>query len=252
VPQLVRSTNRLAVALDDRPEQLGSLLDNLATTAGAVQSRDRELSASLAGLSQVLRVTPPALRSLDQALPRLERAGHEVAPALPVAPRAFRRSATVIGELDRLAAPSRRGRTVTALRTAFRDLPQLVGNLAATFPATKPVSDCLTSHVLPLFNAKVPDGSLSTGRPVWQDFVHALVGLSSASQDFDGNGHALRYQLGLGGQSLGTLPGSDLLTNAPSTLRSRPLPRSDGKPPPLNADAACSRQPHPDLNTPTR
>ena len=205
--ELVRSTNKVAVALDQRPERLGSLVDNLATTAVAVRSRDTQLAASLAELSRVLRAAPPALRSLDRALPALERAGRHVGPALPIAPRAFRETAAAMRSLGRLAAPRRRARTVLALETAFRDLPILVGQLARTFPETKPLSDCLSSHVLPLFNAKVPDGALSSGRPVWQDFVHALVGLSSASQNFDGNGHNLRYQLGLGEQTLGTLPG---------------------------------------------
>ena len=106
IPQLVRSTNRLAVALDDRPEQLGSLLDNLATTAGAVQSRDRELSASLAGLSQVLRVTPAGAAlagpGAAQARARGPRGGARAARGAPGVPP----DATVIGELDRLAAPS--------------------------------------------------------------------------------------------------------------------------------------------------
>ncbi len=78
---------------------------------------------------------------------------------------------------------------------------------------------------MPLFNAKVPDGALSSGRPVWQDFAHALVGLSSASQNFDGNGHALRYQFGLGAQTLGHAARLRAARRgAPATLRSRPLP----------------------------
>ena len=39
VSELVRSTNKVALALDRRPERLGSLVDNLATTAAAVRSR---------------------------------------------------------------------------------------------------------------------------------------------------------------------------------------------------------------------
>ena len=165
VSQLVRSTNKVAVALDQRPERLGSLVDNLATTAVAVRSRDTQLAASLAELDRVLRAAPPALRSLDRALPALERAGRHVAPALPLAPRAFRDTAAAMRSLGRLAAPRRRARTLLALETAFRDLPALVGQLAKTFPETKPLSDCLSSHVLPLFNAKVPDGELSRAGP---------------------------------------------------------------------------------------
>lgn len=250
VTTLVRSTNKIALALDERPERLGSLVDNLARTAAAVRARDVQLAASLDELSRVLRASPAALDALDSALPRLERAGGHLARALPTAPRYLRETAAVMAELRRLAAPSRRSKTLTALETSFRDLPTLVGRLAATFPETKPLSDCLTSHVLPLFNSKVPDGELSSNRPVWQDFVHALVGLSSASQNFDGNGHNLRYQVGLGAQSLSILPGaSGLLAAAPTNLRSRPLPRADRKPPPLDSSKRCSSQPQPDLNT---
>ena len=248
---LVRSTNKLAVALDERPERLGSLVDNLAHTAAVVRSRDVELAASLDELSGVLRASPAALDALDAALPASSRRASR-GRALPTAPRHLRATASVMRELRRLAAPGRRPRTLTALETSFRDLPTLVGRLAATFPETRPLSDCLTSHVLPLFNSKVPDGELSSNRPVWQDFVHSLVGLSSASQNFDGNGHNLRYQLGLGSQSLSVLPGaSGLVAAAPSNLRSRPLPRADRKPPPLNATQRCSSQPKPDLNTPS-
>jgi len=102
---------------------------------------------------------------------------------------------------------------------------------------------------------EVPDGELSTGRPVWQDFAHMLVGRSSASQNFDGNGYALRYQIGLGRQTLSTanLPVLGPLTSlgAPANLRSRPLPRADRKPPPVTSSEPCSSQPVPSLETPS-
>ena len=41
--------------------------------------------------------------------------------------------------------------------------------------------------------AKLDDGALSSGRPVWQDFLHGLVGLTSSSQSFDANGLWMRY-----------------------------------------------------------
>jgi hypothetical protein len=92
----------------------------------------------------------------------------------------------------------------------------------------------------------VPDDALSTGRPVWQDFAHALVGLASASQNFDGNGHDLRYQLGTGDDTLSTTNVGGLGTlfaTAPSALRSRPQPRPDRRLPPFRDDQRCSTQP---------
>ncbi len=144
--------------------------------------------------------------------------------------------------------------TIAALQTALRDLPIAVGRLGELFPTVKPVTDCLSSHVVPLFESKVPDGGLSTGRPVGQDFVHGLVGLSSASQTFDGNGYSLRYQFAIDGSSLSTanVPRlGRLVTRAPANLQSRPLPRPDRKPPAQDPEAPCSEQPQPSLETPS-
>jgi phospholipid/cholesterol/gamma-HCH transport system substrate-binding protein len=174
-------------------------------------------------------------------------------PALRIAPRALGETTIVLRKLGRLVAPGRREHTLASLRTAFVDLPELVGRFARVFPATRPLTDCLSSHIVPTLEQEVPDGSLSTGRPVWQDFVHAMVGLSSASQNFDGNGHSLRYQFGIGDHSLSTaeIPGfGPLLANAPSTLRSRPLPPAGGAPA-VSDEEACSDQPPTDLETPS-
>jgi virulence factor Mce-like protein len=244
--RMIESTNRIAAALDSNPERLGGLVDNLAATADAVRTRDVELAAGIAELEDVLRVTPAAVRSVDAALPVLESASRRLTPALAEAPRAFRESTSTLRELDRLVEPSARGRTIAAMRTTLIDMPSLISGLAELLPAVKPMTDCLSSHVVPVLEAKVPDGDLSTGRPVWQDFAHMLVGLASASQNFDGNGYALRYQLGLGNQTLSTadLPGlGPLVGLAPTNLRSRPLPREDRQAPPVRTDKPCADQP---------
>jgi virulence factor Mce-like protein len=254
VSRLVAAMRRVTASLDDPPERLGELVDHLAVTARAVRSRDAELSATLREAHAMLREAPQGMASLDGALGALERAAVRLAPALPDAPRHLRATTSVVRELGRLVHPSRRATTLTALETAFRDLPGLVGELAVTFPTTKPMTDCLRSHIVPLLKSEVPDGEHSTGRPVWQDFAHALVGLASASQNFDGNGHSLRYQVGAGDQALSTTDVGELGTlfaTAPSTLRSRPLPRADRKPPPVNAGEPCSEQPRPRLETPS-
>jgi hypothetical protein len=88
---------------------------------------------------------------------------------------------------------------------------------------------------------------------VWQDFVHALVGLASASQNFDGNGYATRYLFGTGPDILSTeaIPGlGKLVTSVGSSIQSRPIPLGPGRTPPLNLEAPCSDQPVPDLHTP--
>lgn len=251
--RFVRATSRVATALDE-PGRIGELVDNLAAVTGAVDARSAALAAGIDGLEATLAAAPEPLAALEAALPSLERAAGHLVPALDVAPRALTDAGRVLDELERLVAPGRRGRTLTALGTAFRDLPGMIGRLAATMPASKPLADCLSSHVVPLMASVVPSDDNAEKRPVWQDFAHLLVGLSGASQNFDGNGYNLRYQLGFGDNSLSTVavPGlGTLLANAPATLRSQPLPPADRQPPPIVDDELCSEQPQPDLRTPS-
>ena len=175
-------------------------------------------------------------------------------PALDVAPASLRDAVSVLDDLERLVSPGRRNRTLSALATAFRDLPAMTGRLAATLPASKPLSDCLSSHVVPLMESVVPAEDDAEERPVWQDFVHLIVGLAGGSQNFDGNGHNLRYQLGFGDNTFSTakVPGfGTLLANAPATLRSQPLPPADRQPPPVDDSEPCTEQGQPDLRTPS-
>ena len=251
--RLIAATSRLSGALNRSPDRLGDLVGNLATTVRALHDRDEEIGRSIRQSSRLLAEAPKATSAVDAALPVIDDSVKTATGALEIAPDAFRRSAGRLRELRAFVAPERRETTILALETALRDLPITVTRLAELFPVVKPLTDCLSSHVLPTFNAEVPDGALSTGRPVWQDFVHGLTGLASASQNFDGNGYSLRYQFALEGSSLSTLnvPAlGQLVGRTPSHLRSRPLPRPDRKPPPQNPDVPCSTQPLPSLETP--
>jgi phospholipid/cholesterol/gamma-HCH transport system substrate-binding protein len=249
----VASMSRITRALDRDPGRLGDMVGNLATTAQAFHARDRELAATISEASGTVGSAPRAMRSVDATLPVVERSVRQLTPAMEVAPRAFRRATATIRELGGLVAPSRRTKTLAALETSLRDLPIAVQRLTELFPAVKPLTDCLSSHVVPTFSAVVPDGDHTTGDPVWQDFAHYLVGLSSASQGFDGNGYHQRYQFGIDGSTVSTerLPGvGSLVGRAPSNLRSRPVPRPDRKPPPQQPDVDCRTQPVPKLATP--
>ena len=54
----------------------------------------------------------------------------------------------------------------------------------------------------PALQQQAPDGSLSTGRAVWQDFVHFLPGVAGASGDFDANGPYTRVLAAAGTNTL--------------------------------------------------
>jgi hypothetical protein len=108
----------------------------------------------------------------------------------------------------------------------------VLNKLGQVLPVTNSLTSCLTTHVLPILGSVVPDGSLSSGRPVWQDFVHFLPGVVSTAQSFDGNGYWIRLMLGagtntisLGNTALGKIVG-DTPSNSP-IMGARPVWQGD-------------------------
>jgi virulence factor Mce-like protein len=249
VSGLVSGASRASAALAREQSALGDLVTNMRVTADALASGDDDLGDTIAEADRLLRAAPPTLRALDRALPVVARFSRGVRPALPAAPASLRRTAAAVAELGTLVAPAVRGRTIRALTTTFRDLPELVQRLASTFPTAKPLADCLRTRVIPVLSQTVPDGEHTSGRPAWQDFAHSVVGLTSATQNFDGNGYSTRYLFGGNGNLLSGTQGAARLVGQAASLRSRPAPPKET--PPLRGDLPCTSQPVPTLEAPT-
>jgi hypothetical protein len=116
------------------------------------------------------------------------------------------------------------------------------------------VTECVRTDALPTLKKPVVDPPLSTGQPVYRDLADVFVGLASASQDFNGNGPAVRYHAGFGDQVVTTGKAPSLgeplvgLTSEP-LLGSRP--RYTGHEPPFRADVPCATQQPPNLDAET-
>jgi hypothetical protein len=175
---------------------------------------------------------------------------------LKIAPPLIAQVTGAVDELGTLVAPAERTKLLTALNGVFVSLPSLVRRLGGLFPVTKPVTDCVRTHIAPILLSSVPDGSLSTGQPVWEEFAHAIVGLAGASQNYDANGHTLRLIIGAGLETVtGVLPGlGKVIATLPGTgpmLGARPTwvgPLTAGD---FNPGAPCAEQPLPSLASPT-
>jgi ABC-type transporter Mla subunit MlaD len=249
VERLLASGSDVTATLAANSSQLADLVTGLDRTSTALASSDGALAQSVSGLDQTLRVAPPALSAVDRALPPVTRLARALDPSLKVAPPLVDGLTKAVGELAAVVAPAERGRLLETLKTTFVEFPSTLRQLGTAFPVTKAVTDCLRTHVTPVLTSQVPDGSLSTGRPVWQDFVHFIVGLASAVQNFDGNGYWIRSILGSGNNSASV---GKLLSSGASVPRiqgSSPhwvgdLTASDFRP-----DALCSSQPVVNLST---
>jgi hypothetical protein len=118
--------------------------------------------------------------------------------------------------------------------------------------------------VTPILKSQVPDGTLSSGRPVWQDFAHFLPGVAGASASFDGNGPYTRVLAGAGTDSitggiLGNLPLvgpliGPLVGTAPpgggSLLGARPAWVGDLSSSAFHPEVPCATQAVPSLAAP--
>jgi hypothetical protein len=89
---------------------------------------------------------------------------------------------------------------------------------------------------------------------VYLDLVHSLPGQASASQNFDGNGAAVRYHAGFGGNSFtfGPLPGTtEPITGTSNEPIIGSRPRLPARQPPFRPDVACVTQQRPSLRAAT-
>jgi phospholipid/cholesterol/gamma-HCH transport system substrate-binding protein len=251
VERLLGSAASVATTLASNSAQLTALVIALERSSGALASTDGALGQTISGLDQTLRVAPPALSAVDRALPPLVHLAEVLDPSLRLAPPIVQGVTRAVVKLASVLRPAERAKLIRSLKTTFVSFPTTVHELGILFPITKGVTDCLRTHVTPILKAKVPDGSLSSGAPVWQDFVHLLSGLTNAVQNFDANGYWIRVIGATGNDSLSVTKLGSLLGSGggtPAYDGARPHWVGDLNSSAFHPDVPCSSQPVPKLS----
>lgn len=253
--QLIGSLSRVTAAVADKDFELARLVTSVNRTSRALASREAAVSASLRELDGVLRAAPGTLTAVDRVLPSVERFSRDVRPSLRRLPGDLEQASDVLDQVRALVQPQELPALIQALEPALRDLPTLSRRLRRVLALLTPVTDCLRERVIPVLEAELDDGQHSSGRPVWQDLAHSMVGLASMAQSFDANGPAVRYLAGGGDVVFTTdpLPGIGQLSGRTSEpiLGARPVWFGPGAKLPFRPDAECRRQPPPDLQART-
>ncbi len=243
--------NQAAVseALAAREGELADLVTNLARTTRALASRDVEMRETVRQASTTLLSARPALTDLERALPSVDRFARILVPALRTAPRPLDAVTPLVRDLRRLSGPRELPALLTPLDPALRDTATLIPRATALLDALRPVTDCLNRKVIPVLNAKLEDGDLSSGLPVWREIIGITPGLAGASGNFDANGYAIRYHAGGGENVIATsLPGvGDLISTAETPIVGARPRYVQGEQPPFRPDAKCADQPLTDL-----
>jgi phospholipid/cholesterol/gamma-HCH transport system substrate-binding protein len=252
--RLIAGSETTVAALAGRDRQLVTLIDGLDRTVAALASRRAALERTLPALDALAGEAPAALAAIDDALPATRALAIEARPALRNAPAALRPAIPLLAQARALVGPAELPALIDQLDPALAQLAPLEPRLAALFDRVTPVMDCLRRNALPTLQTPVDDPPLTTGDPPYRELLHGFVGLASASQNFDGNGPAVRYHAGFGDQlvSFGSVPtvGEPLvgLTSEP-LVGSRPRPPGDQ--PPYRPDVPCRTQERPDLSAAT-
>lgn len=255
VSDLVKGASRVTAALAEDDAALADLVTNLNRTTGALSAQSGALAATIRELDGTLREAPGALTAIDGMLPPLETVAAALRPSLRIAPPVLRRTSGTLRQLSALTAKDELPRLVSRLRPTLEVAPGLLRDLIKFFPFLKPVTDCVTSHVVPTLTSKLDDGRHSTNRPLWKDLGATFTGLASASQNFDANGPWVRYLAALGGNtiSFGELGGAERLVSASGSevLGSNPRWFGNDYQLPFRPDQKCVDQERPNLQART-
>lgn len=218
---------------------------------GALAAEDQPLAASISDLDGLLQVAPPSLRKLDAALPPLTTFANSLRPAMKAAPTTLTDTNRLLDQIRDIVQPGELPSLLGKLAPVTSQLPTLEHRLHPLFGYTSQVTNCISTHVIPVLDSKIEDGANTTGDPAWLDLLHGVTGFTSASTSFDGNAGTFRAGLAFGATALqGVVPGLGTfvgqLDNQVEGVR--PVWLGYGVEPPYRPDQPCAKQALPNLN----
>lgn len=242
---LVDDGGRTAAAIARDQLALAELVTGFNRTARGLSARRGALAASIRELDAVLIEAEPALDELNALFPPARGFVRDIRPGLREAPRTLRLANPLLAQVQGLLSERELPALRRELRPALISLGSLAPRLVELLDLATPVTECVRRNALPTLLSPIEDPPHSTGVPVYQELLYGMTGLSSASQNFDGNGPAVRYHAGFGDQTVtvGRLPGTN---EALVGLSDEPIlgsrPKRPAERPPFRPDVPCITQ----------
>ena len=250
--EFIRDGGKTTAAIASDRAALADLVTGLNRSTRALAQRRAKVDAAVVQLAGAIDEARPAFEAINAAIPSSRALVQDLRPALRVAPPTLRSANLLLDQVSALIRPAELPRLLDQLDPAIVSLAQLEPKLGQLLGLLTPVTECLRTNAVPTLEKSVDDGDLTTGEPVYRELLSSLVGLASASQNFDGNGPAVRYHAGFGDEmvSLGKNNPEPLvgLTSEP-ILGSRP--QYTGVQPPFRPDVPCGQNQPPNLKAAT-
>jgi len=248
--KLVAGQQRIFAALSSNEGNLKDLITNFNITMRALAVEGSNLRQTIRLLPRVLEVANPTLDSLNAAFPPTRAWALEMIPGVRETPATLEAGFPWIRQTRALLRPSELQGLVNELQPAVADFAEFTDGQVDLLPVLDRFNRCQLQVILPIGEARIDDGALSTGLRNYQEFFQAMVGLTGESGNFDGNGSYTRFQSAGGGYNVKTPPVGSFREGLFGSAQAPPLGTrpARGPKPPYKPKAPCYRQTPPDLN----
>ncbi len=256
--KLVAAIGKVTAALNVHEQQLGELIVNFNTFFQSFANQSAALRTTVAELPSSLESVTRGFASLDAAFPPIKVFATDILPGVEATNAAINAQVPWIEQVKASLAPTELGGVAEGLAEAAPSLARINSEQIPLYNQADLLNKCQTKVIYPAGNAKLQDGTSTTGVEDYKEFWYSLVGLNSLGQGFDGNGSMAHFMLSSSGQTLVSAPMSIINTKLQGLrlLARASLPPLGTRPaypatePPYKPQVPCYTQALPNFNGP--
>jgi virulence factor Mce-like protein len=252
----IAGLQKVTAALGRNESVLQDWVENFNTTLAIFADEKENVGATLRGLQETIPLADRTFAALNEAFPSTRAFAREILPGVRETPATIDASFPWIKQVRGLLRPDELGGLAKELSPASRDLAVASDAAISLFPNQDDLARCFSEVILPTGDIVIrePEGrkQFETGVENYKEFWYTMAGLSGESQNFDGNGQMVRFQVGGGSQTLSTGTTNTGTPVQSFRLASPPLgtrPVFPGVRPPYRPDVKCHTNTLPNLNS---
>ena len=252
----IAGLQKVTSALGRNESLLQDWVVNFNRTLSIFADEKENVSATLRGLQEAIPRLDRTLLLLNDSFPAVRAFSREILPGVRETPATIDASFPWVRQMRGLVQPDELGGLAKELAPASRDLAVATDAAISLFPNQNLLAQCITKVVLPAGDIVIrePPGRerFETGVENYKEFWYTMAGLAGESQNFDGNGQYVRFQVGGGTNTLSTGRTNfgnpqQFFNPAAQPLGIRPV--FSGVRPPYRPDVPCHTNPLPDVNS---
>jgi phospholipid/cholesterol/gamma-HCH transport system substrate-binding protein len=206
--KLIAGTEKFSAALNVHEQQLGELIGNFNTFLGSLAAQSASLSAAVAQLPGALQNAGHAFTNFNASAPATRTFSLELAHGVEQTGSTVTAAFPWIEQVKALLGPEEFGGFAKGLQAASPTIASLIVSSPPFFKQNELFSKCLTNVFFPSGNAKLQDGTSTSGVEDYKEFWYSMAGLAGVGQSFDGNGPLTRFMISTGNLTLKSAPAS--------------------------------------------